>query len=299
MRFLFAILLVAASTTVHGQNIFRIGPGVLIGEENQLHELILVDYSKLLGTCLDIDEKTVYFRLREASEVTVIPKNEVRFLGLYDVPTSQSITTRNGRIKPRIPESGRPAFTDATYHRTALPTLGKGQYRNLNAIYNVAEFKLSDNFQLGAGVLVPFGFLTTQRLRFGLGEDLHFGLSNQALMVTIELGPLFLVGDLNANFTLGNENRFLNFGGGFFYNTDDTERLAHFNVSLGGRISEQWHIYGEMSVIDDGFDVIVMPAFSAAHTIRRHRWRYGFFNVLTPFDGPLIPLPFIGYEFHW
>jgi hypothetical protein len=54
-----------------------------------------------------------------------------------------------------------------------------------------------------------------------------------------------------------------------------------------------------MSVVDDRFEVLIFPTINAALTVRRHRWRFGIASVLTEFDGPLIPIPLVGYEYHW
>lgn len=296
MRFLLSLLLVVTATNIYAQNRFRIGSGVLVGDESQLHEIILVDFSKLLGHCAKIDKNTVFFKLRDAIEVTELPIDQVRFLGVYE-QTGNTIT--RGRNGEKAAAYNRVAFADGTYLRTALPTHTKGQYRNIDLIYNVAEFNLNRNVQLGVGAFVPAGFLSTQRLRFSIAKEVHLGVSNQSLLVLLSIDPPFIVGDLNANFTVGNENRFVNFGGGFFYNTSDDMRTTHLNIAMGGRIAENWHVYGEMAVFDDGFDIIALPSFSAAHGVRRHRWRFGFFNVFNPESSFLAPLPFIGYDYYW
>lgn len=295
---LFALIF-CTSLSLFAQRSFRIAPGVVIGDTLQLHELIMVNYSSLLGNCVELDEDYIKFKLRDADEITVVPVKDVRYLDLYfDGENGEEIISRRRRAY----QWGETiAFSDPTYHRTSLPWKGKGQVRIINIVYGVAEFNLNKNFQLGIGSSLLFGLLSTQRLRFGLNDNFHFGISNQTLFPIIaDMETTVLVGDVGANITLGNSDRWLSLGGGFIYVTDDDLRPTHINLSMGGKIGDKWHLYGELSVVDDRFDVLIFPAFSVAQTIRRHRWRYGFFNVLSPFnETPVIPIPLVGYEYHW
>ena len=59
----------------------RIHYKVKLGDEEQLHQLILLDYTKLLGTALEVDEENIRFNVRSATDVSIIPTSKLRFLG--------------------------------------------------------------------------------------------------------------------------------------------------------------------------------------------------------------------------
>lgn len=293
IRYCLVSFVLVCSWSLVGQSSFRIAPGVIIGDTSQVHELILVDYSTILGTALALNGEFLTFKLRDVAEPNRVPVAKIRYLDAY---------FEAGGIRQRGRRVGKSVFidfTDPTYHRTALPWTGRGRVRVTNVLYSVVEWNANDYFQFGIGTTLFFGVLTTQKLRFSVNDQLHFGVSNQALYpILLDAGLLPLVGDVAGNVTFGNAERYASLGAGFLYSTDSSLRPTHLNFSGGARVGRNWHVYGEVSIIDDRFDTIVLPAFSAAHSVRRHRWRYGFFNVLTPF-GSVIPLPLIGYEYHW
>ncbi|MEL7162202.1 MAG: hypothetical protein AAFN92_15710, partial [Bacteroidota bacterium] len=170
----------------------RIHFRVNVGDTAQLHQLILLDYTKLLGTALDIERDTIYFRVRTADEPSAIPLREMRFLGVFDLDRTRG-RTYNGRAYQAYP-----GFSDLTYERTALPFHSRGRVKIINLLYAVVEWNLGDNVQIGTGLAGPVGFLFTGRVRHSFSEDFHVGLSGQALFPPFAQfdGDLLLVGDL-------------------------------------------------------------------------------------------------------
>lgn len=285
------ICVFAGHPTINAQdNSFRMDPNVTLGDTSQRHLLILLDYSKLIGFAEDIDGGELVFQLYNADNVSRFSLTEVRYLGIY----GETEKERNA-----IGSAG-PALTDFTYTRTALKPEGRGRYRNLNLLYNIAEFNLNDNVQFGTGVLVPFGFLFTQRVRFSAGEFVNFGLSNQASLILIDqFEGAFVVGDLKAIATYGTNERLLNFGIGILYATTSTETVNTISLGGGGKIGRNWHLYGEMGIFNDEFgDTVVIPTFSASYAAASHRWRFGIATILVE-ESFVIPLPFLGYDFNW
>ncbi|MEO0733212.1 MAG: hypothetical protein AAFZ52_10280 [Bacteroidota bacterium] len=212
----------------------RIHFRVNVGDTSQLHQLILLDYTKLLGTALEIGGDTILFQVRSADEPSAIPLREMRFLGVFDLDRVRS-RTYNGREYKAYP-----GFTDLTYERTALPFHSRGRVKVVNLLYAVVEWNLGKNVQIGTGLAGPVGFLATARLRHSFSEDFHVGVSGQTLFPPFAQfgGDLIMVGDLTTMFTFGNDQRFLNLGSGILFNTDDFERnvVAH-RMGLGGALS--------------------------------------------------------------
>lgn len=291
---LFSLLLIASALSAQSYK-SRIHYRVNLGDSTQNHQLILLDYSKLLGTAVSIDNDTLYFKLHSANEPSAIPVREMRYLGEF-----------MGKDRQRALTQATPGFTDLTYERTALPFHSKGQFRTIMVLYNVAEFNLNDHIQIGAGVGGPLGILTTQRLRTSLLPELHVALSNQALYVPLLDGfesNTVIIGDLTALVTLGNDQRFLNLGTGIFYNTDTSdEQIWLHRMGVGGKIGAKWHLYGEAVVsLSERFNVFELyPSFNASYGSRNHRWQFGFMTIV--FDGESFvspPIPYVGYSYYW
>jgi hypothetical protein len=280
----------------------RIHYKVKLGDIRQLHQLILLDYTKLLGVAMDIEGDRIYFQLRSSTEVSVIPLDKLRFLGIFTGKTGKTI---NGRSQTAIP------LTDLTYERTALPYPTKAQLRVINLIYIVPEWNINKHLQVGIGLAGPLGILATARLRYTVLPDVHLGLSNQTLLPPFSQGfidgPLVL-GDAHAMVTIGSDKRFFNFGTGLLYNTDEFEGSAWgHRVALGGQVSRKWHLYAESLMVlgrnrnGDPRDVSILPSINAALGARSHRWQFGLITVYSGFSndiGPL-PIPYVGYSYYW
>jgi len=287
--FFIAVLSFFHLNDIAAQSGLRIGPGVVLGDTTQLHQLILSDFTQLLGVGLDIDGSELVFQLRATTYPNRFPIDEVRFLGLLNAE-EESVYTVN---------PAGPVLSDLTYLRTALPVEGKGRFRNINVTYSIAEFNASSNVQLGIGLLTPVGPLATQRFQFSIGEYFHLGLSNQMTLILLDPfeGP-FLVGDLTSNLTIGSADGLLNVGYGIGYDTSFGETLPTIRFGGGGKLTESWHIYGELAIFEAEFETSFWPSISAAYARNRHRWRFGLFTGFAA-DLGAPPLPLVGYDYHW
>ena len=150
-----------------------------------------------------------------------------------------------GLYKSKRNRSRRPARADymlpldhLTYERTALPFVSRGKFRTIYGIYNVAEFTLGNNFEVGVGAS-PF-LLTLQgtaRYRATLAQNINVGLSVQAAVppgfITLEQG-LTIISDASAMLTLGTSDLFLNLGTGPFLNTSRRDPVAAWLHRGGG-----------------------------------------------------------------
>jgi len=311
MRTLLITLLLGFSVGLQAQSYeSRIHFAVQIGDTAQLHQLILLDYTKLLGTALEIDEENIRFLVRSATEPSIIPLRELRFLGVFNLGGSSSVSRRAARLFNR--SGAGPGFTDLTYERTALPFHANGRVKVINLLYAVTEWNLNDHVQVGAGIAGPLGILFTGRLRHSLSEDIHVGLSGQALYPPFAQfnSEFILVGDLTTMFTFGNENRFLNLGTGLLFNTDDFEdNIVNYRFGIGGKIGRRVHLYAEALAILEEFnrftggsfrELRLIPSLNVAVGARRHRWRFGLATVYLDEDNFFPPpLPYVGYSYYW
>lgn len=286
----------------------RIHHKVRLADPDQLHQLILLDYTKLLGTAIDVTADSIYFQLRAAAELSVVPINQLRYLGIF---TEGETGGRNGR-----PSATPIGLSDMTLERTALPYQTKARLKVVQLLYAVTEWNLNKNLQLGVGLLGPIAFITTQKLRFTLAPDVHVGVSNQLALPPFSQGfndgkPL-LIGDVHALLTIGNEDRFLNLGTGYFYNTDVfVSGARNHRIGIGGKISNKWHLYSEALLLlnsDDGGggrfrpfrELVLIPSANAALSVRNHRWQFGlatFFVDQSDIFPP--PIPYVGYTYYW
>lgn len=278
----------------------RIHYKVKMGDSSQLHQLILLDYTKLLGTALEVKADSLYFLVRSASTASAIPLRELRYLGVFVVADSQE---DRQRAYQEFPD-----FSDMTYERTALPFSGKGQVRAINAIYGVVEWNLNDNAQVGVGLAGPLGVLLTQKLRFSITPDLHVGLAGQQLwlpLINTFSRRTIVLGDVGAIVTVGNQRRFANFGTGIFFNTEFGDPVVPMHrFGIGGQVGERWHIYGELLMSRDQStrfsQLNLFPSLNASLGVRRHRWQFGIFTVFADEDNFFPPpLPYVGYSYYW
>lgn len=299
MRIGIILLLFAFGASLTAQSYrSRIHHKVSIGDTTQLHQLIMLDYSKLLGVALDIDDDNVYFQLRSSADVSTIPLEELRFLGIFVTDSFNGIGSG--------PKAG---FADLTYERTALPYHTGAQLKVVNLIYSVVEWNLNKNLQLGVGLAGPLGLIANQRLRFSISPQLHVGVSNQ-LLTALLFETNALLGDSHVMLTIGNEYRFLNIGTGILFNTDafdDTASWAH-RMAVGTKVGEKWHLYSEVLMVlsnnENSFfsnrDLTLLPSFNGSLTVRSHRWKFGLMTVFLDEDSFFPPpIPYIGYAYYW
>lgn len=281
----------------------RINYKVVLGDTSQLHQIILLDYTKMLGVAQKVANDSIYFQLRSAAEPSAIPLNELRYLGIFTASDSPEGRDKYFRAVPE--------FTDLTYERTALPLKGRGQVRVINLVYGVVEWNLNENIQLGAGVAGPLGILFTQKLRTSLTPQLHVGITGQQLWLPLLFSfdnTQTILGDIAGIVTLGDEKRFLNMGAGILFNTDafgDESPITSYRFGIGGEVGEKWHVYSELLMAipnqDNRFgDLSLFPSLNASYGSRRHRWQFGVFTVFLDEDSFFPPpLPYVGYSYYW
>ncbi|MTB51370.1 hypothetical protein [Lewinella sp. W8] len=283
----------------------RIHYKVNLGDTTQLHQLILLDYTKLLGTVMEVRSDSIRMQVRSVREEVMVPTHELRFIGVFNSTVAREYT------------SMQPAgFSDLTYERTALPFTSKTQLRVINLIYAVVERNIGDNFQIGIGLAGPLGLLTTQKLRFQVAPKVNVGLSNQFLLPPFSQGfnsnGLLALGDVSGIVTFGDERRFLNLGTGLLYNTDEFGGEAwSYRMAVGGQLSPRWHVYTEVVLAlerEDNFDpfdpfdrqLTMLPSINASLAGRRHRWQFGIFTLFLDEDDFFPPpLPYVGYSLYW
>jgi hypothetical protein len=311
-RFFFLLAILGSFGGLSAQSYqARIHYKVRLGDTTQLHQLILLDYSKLLGTVMEVRADSIRMQVRSVREEVRVPTKELRFIGVFNPESVKGYS------------SGSPAaFSDLTYERTALPPSSKTQLRVINLIYAVVERNLNDNVQIGIGLAGPLGILTTQKLRFQVAPKVNVGLSNQFLLPPfqgINRNGLWSLGDLSGIVTLGDERRFLNLGTGFMYETggfnDSSEgEFWSYRMALGGQLSPRWHIYAEALMIleigeasidpffgfNEGRNLTLLPSINASMAGPRHRWQFGLFTGFLDEDSFIPPpLPYVGYSFYW
>ena len=294
----------------------RIHNRVELGDTSQLHQLILLDYTKLLGLALSVDDREVVFRLRASEEVSRIPVSQLRYLGVYTPRPAYQASVRqdSGRVvRFRRPTKPTVGFQDLTLVRTALPYGSTGRLKVNNVFYASVDWALGENGDLGVGLIGPLGFLFNQRLRFSLGPNFHLGVSNQTFLpILTQFGEeVQLFGDVQAMATVGNEYLFFNLGTGIFYQNGTGENSLPFHrFGVGGQLSPRWYLYGELGVLVDDevgrfgneaeAQIAILPTITAALRTRRHRWNFGVLGVVDDFNDAFVaPIPYVGYQLSW
>lgn len=269
----------------------RLGGDVVIGDSSQLHEVVLIDYAKFLGTVTYFMADSLRLKLPSVAEPVVFPASFVRSVSVK-YPESDGVPA---------PRRNLP-FTDLTLLRTALPYHGRQQLKTVMLLYNVVEWNLNDHVQLGVGAAGPFVFLFNQRYRTSLTPWLHVGLSNETIV------PVFLqifsesvsfLGDLTTLTTVGSDEQYFSFGAGIFYRAASNRKpTRNYRVGAGTQVSPRVHLYGELLAFIDPFEETgVLPTLNVSVAGKDHRWYFGVLGVVTDFNGSLVaPLPYVGYS---
>ncbi len=297
-RLLFAVFLslLACDHIAAQSGEFRIGPGLVYGDTTELHQLVLNNYSRFVGTATGLRDNELYFKIRGANDTTTFLITEVRYVGLLGSSTRTGLPAAASYQNITYDDRYDMTFTDPTYLRTAFLNSGKGQLRIVNAIYSVAEINANKNIQLGGGILLPLGFLFTQRLSFQVAGPVHIGVSNQMFLPILTFGGLSLYGDASVNLSIGSEARFLSIGRGLLYDTQFGGSAESYTLSLGGALSPSIQMYSEIMLVESAFrSTNLLPSLSIAITNRRHRWRAGIFRIIEP-GIELFALPLAGYD---
>lgn len=277
---------------------FRIGPGLVYGDTTELHQLVLANYSRFVGTATGLRDNELYFRIRGADDTTTFLTSNIRYVGLLAGSARAAVLSPAGASFDDTVYDGRydMTFTDPTYLRTAFLNRGKGQLRIVNAIYSVVEINATKNIQFGGGMLLPLGFLFTQRLGFRVAGPVHIGMSNQMFLPILTFGSTAPYGDVSVNLSVGSEARFLSVGRGLLYDTDFDETAESYTLSIGGALSPTVQAYSEIMLVETAFgNTNLLPSLSVAFTNRRHRWRVGLFRIIER-GLDLFALPLAGYE---
>lgn len=262
----------------------RVNLRVRIGDTSQLHQLILLDYTKLLGVVTYVNGDSVRMQVRSVPEPVAIPTRELRFIGLFNPRAEPSGADGEATVVP---------FQDMTYERTALPYRSSRRLKIISLLYYAYEWNLDRHFQLGIGLAGPLGILATQRYRTSLKSWLHIGLSNQILWVPVadafQEGAVF-VGDATLMLTIGEDQNFFNLGAGQAYNTGEGTAIPIYRLGAGGALSRRWHAYGELVAFIDDFDNLnLLPSVNVSYANRRHRWNFGLLTNLLDEDEWFVP----------
>lgn len=315
MRLSCSLFLILFATALTAQSyLTRIHNRVHFGDTLQLHQLILLDYTKLLGRAEDIQQDTLLFKLRGAADASRIPAEEIRFLGVYspNAPVGVTYSKDSSRVivRTRLPKDPVYDFQDLTYVQTALPFAFGGQYKNTNAFYNRVEWN-GRNFGGGVGTLAPVLLTANLKVRFSVAPKFHLGLANEigvSLFESVFDDPL-LLGDLRAIATIGDSHHFFNIASGPFYQLNSgTPTVFLHRLGIGGSFGTRWTLYGELGVFRDNNErfstprraLSIIPTFTAALRTRRHRWNFGLLGVLTDINDIFVaPIPYLGYQKMW
>lgn len=309
MRFFALLTLVILPVLLSAQAYLkRISYKVEAGDTSQVHQLILLDYTKLLGRWEGTENNELLFRLRSADYVSRIPIDQLRYLGLFVPKRRYYRATRTGQ--PAYYRSPAPAvsFQDLTYLQTALPFPSGGRVNSIFPVHGEVDWALTESLGLGAGLIVPLGPVFNQRLRHTIRPGLHVGLANRISFplpsITFTTG-VPIIGDIGALLTVGDDRQFVNFSAGYFYQTENIgETFPTYRLGLGGRLGLRWYLYGELATFTnrqgDFRNLVVIPTVNGCLRTRAHRWNFGLLGVLAEDAfGFVAPIPYVGYAYLW
>jgi hypothetical protein len=273
----------------------RVQPQVNIGDTTQTHQVILLDYSRLLGIVMEIRSDSLTLRVATLPEPLRLPTRQMRYVGLSTAPS------RRGRSAP-----GRAPLGDLTLVRTALPYPSEREFRTVMLLYNSVNWTLNEHFQLGVGLAGPLGILLNQRYRTSVRPWLHLGVSNEIVVAPlIAFGDdrLPFAGDLTGLLTVGTSEQFFTAGAGMFYLSDNpSSPIPNFRAGLGTRLGRPTHLYGELvAYVDERIgEVGLLPSLNLSLARRSHRWSFGIMSYFIDDDFTTpAPIPYVSYALYF
>jgi hypothetical protein len=284
-------LMIFLSLTVTGQTI--ISQQLSIGDTSQMHVLFTTDGHQIFGLTRFIHNDTVGFQIRNVPTVNRLLLRDVNFIGLANESFQQTKETKS--LEPIedeewIREKYPMPLNQLLYSATAIPYASKGTYRNTMILVNQIDVKISDNFGVSGGALVPALLMGRVQTNVSASEMLHIGLAVQQYVILWDeqsaTHPYAMV-------TVGRRDRYLNFTMGYWidrYGYNSTSNKYPM-VTLGGSFAfaEDWRFFVEGAAVFQTYENLMLPSFNFSNRRRKSVFEFGVLAIPDT-EFPLLPL---------
>ncbi len=287
------LLMILLSQTVTGQTI--ISQQLSINDTSQMHVLFTIDGHQVFGLTRFIHNDTIGFQIRNVPTINRFLLADVSFIGLANETFQE--------VEGEEPVVAQPLYGEDWYRKnypmplntllysaTAIPYASKGSYRNTMILVNQIDTKITNNFSVSGGTLVPALLMGRVQGHLSASEMLHIGLAVQHYVILWDeqsaTHPYAMV-------TVGQRDRYLNFTMGYWIDrygySGSSERYPM--VTLGGsfEFAQDWRFFVEGAAVFQTYQNLVLPSFNFANRRNKSVLEFGVLAIPDT-EFPLLPL---------
>ncbi len=278
-------------------------PNLNLSDTSQVHVLTTNRGDIFIGRVIEIIDTRVSFLAKGDISIefqfSEIQKIDVKGEEIY--PKSE-----NYEEQPVFPNrrSQEPFNTQLMFLTPTAFTLDRGKtlYSNVDVLWNSLDVGVTDHFQVGFGVVLPFIAIPRAKFAIDLTEKVHVGAGVNAFTVID-----FYYWELNmalhpyAVTTFGNPDLFINITGGYILPLGYIEeRVMVAGLGVGGE-SEKFVYKGELLIYQEpvwnGMRYTrLFPELGFGIKARNKRFELGIVG-LAVFDFPLFP--YLSFKTHF
>ena len=252
-----------------------------------------VDGNNYVGTIVMQDASTITFR-SETLGVIVLQKSNVRRMDM--VSGTQS---KDGTYWFENPQASRYFWQSNGYGVKA----GEGYYQNVWILFNHVTYGITDNFQIGAGVVPLFLFAGSStpvwlnpKFSIPVAKD-RFNLGIGALVGTVIGAESPVFGLLHGTGTLGTRDRNISLGIGYGYADGELTEVPAISLSGMWRTGEKGYLLTENYYIHAGDETVLLLFFGGRRMLGRASLDFGAMFPTNAGEAIFIPWLGIGIPF--
>jgi hypothetical protein len=225
-------------------------------------EIVLKDGSKINGKILK----------QENGVVQIMTKN----LGTVELK-QENITSMNQLDEGTIPTTNDKGWTEnpspvSYFVSPSAQTLSKGQIelRNIWVVYNEVMFGVSDNFNVGVGIVPTVGLpvIFSAKLSIPLADNVKLGASSTNVFILgVNSSSIRTGGIANLFMTIGDRDGSLTLGTAFGHTNFNFSSTVGYNIAGNIRLGNRVSLVGEYSFTpsaanqNEGGVLIIGPKF--------------------------------------
>jgi hypothetical protein len=246
------------------------------------------DGNNYIGTIVMQDATTITLRTDQLGVIS-LPKSNIRSMDL--VSGTQG---KDGSYWFDNPQSSRYFIQSNGYGVKA----GEGYYQNAWIFFNQVNFGITDNFQIGAGLMPLFLFAgapspvwLNPKFSIPVAKD-RFNLGIGALVGTVIGAETPIFGLLHGTGTVGTRDRNISLGIGFGYADGELTDVPAISLSGMWRTGEKGYLLTENYYINAGGETLLMLFVGGRRMIKRANLDFG---VMMPTQtGEAVFIPWLG-----
>lgn len=262
-------------------------------QDTMRYRIETVDGNTYVGPILMQDASTITLRTEELG-VVVLQKSNVKRMDLVSGKRG-----KDGNYWFDNPQASRYFWQSNGYGVKA----GEGYYQNVWIFFNHVTYGVTDNFQIGAGVVPLFLFAGSPtpvwlnpKFSIPVAKD-RFNVGVGALVGTIIGAETPVFGMLHGTGTIGTRDRNLSLGLGYGYAGGEFADVPAISLSGMWRTGQKGYLLTENYFLDAGDDTVLILFFGGRRMLGRANLDFGAMFPANAGEAVFIPWLGIGIPF--